>query len=62
MFIVNDCTIAYLLYTIEHCLQAGEVNFNLMISIRISNDVHSMNDLPIKAWLYENCLVLFENH
>ena len=50
MFTVNDCAIAYLLYTVGHCLLAGELNTNPMISIRISNDVHSMNDLPIKAW------------
>ena len=38
MFTVNDCTIAYLLYTVGHCLLAGEVNTIPMISIRIIKD------------------------
>ena len=59
MFTVNHCNIAYLLYTVGHCLLAGEVNTNPMISIRI---IRGMNDPPIKVRLYENCLVLFENH
>ena len=64
MFTVNDCTIAYLLYTVGHCLLAGEVNTIPMISIRIIKDKkqRGMNDPPIKVRLYENCLVLFENH
>ena len=41
MFTVNDCNIAYLLYTVGHCLLAGELNTNPMISIRISNDVNT---------------------
>ena len=61
MFTVNDCNIAYLLYTVGHCLLAGEVNTIPMISIRIIKE-RGMNDPPIKVRLYENCLVLFENH
>ena len=61
MFTVNDCNIAYLLYTVGHCLLAGELNSNPMILIRIIKE-RGMNDPPIKVRLYENCLVLFENH
>ena len=60
MFTVNDCTIAYLLYTVGHCLLAGEVNNNPMVSIRISNDVHCMNYLPIKVRLYETVWFYFK--